>query len=147
MDKEEKIKILFEKHSNQVLEKRKKIHSTTEKYVGLNLVIVGWTASITKNLDLTNKLLILVILLIITGITMYIIFRDNRIYREHAKIVRKLSESLGAFEKGGVIKGVLLYPKSWQKFGKESLVHGILHHYIVIICIGFLTCIGLFYFN
>jgi hypothetical protein len=87
------------------------------------------------------------IILVITATTMYIIYRDNRIYREHAKIVKELSESIGAFNKGAIIEGKKLYPESWQNFGTGNILRGVFHHYLIIVCIAILTCFVIFKLN
>ncbi len=144
MENKEKFKILFEKHFTQVAEKRKKIHSTTEKIVGLLLFICGWLITAKIELEFIPKFVLTAIVIVVSMTAMYIIYRDNLIYKEHARIVRQMSESLGVFEKDGIIKGVKLYPKSWKNYGKEPWLHGVIHHYLIVISIASLTLTLLF---
>ncbi|MEZ4912247.1 MAG: hypothetical protein R2774_15470 [Saprospiraceae bacterium] len=144
MMSDETFKLLFEKHSSQVEEKRKKIHTTTEKVVGVLLVINGWLISQDVALDTMEKYLFLLIVIVVAITSMYVIYRDNKIYRNHARIVRQMSEELGTFKEGAIVKGITLYPNEWRKFGNENVIHGVIHHYLVMICVAGLTAIVIF---
>lgn len=138
----ELIKMLFEKHSGEFTDRRKKIHSTTEKYI--TLIMVLFTAVNSRFVDITHdlKILFTFTIIIVMTVVIYMIYKDNKTSLDHAKIVNKISNELGLWKEGRSLSP--LYDSKWNSFGYENVLKGILHHLIVIVVITFTLILSLF---
>jgi hypothetical protein len=132
-DNFETLKMLLEKHTTELDNRRKKIHSTTEKYITLVFVIFAWLTSQKESLTFNNKFLFALIVLFIMIVAIVMLYNDNKVYLEHAKIVNKISKQFGVFEEGRLIDSETIYPENWKNFGIEKKIKGVIMHYTIIL--------------
>lgn len=131
------LKMLLDRHTEETVNRRKKIRSTTEKYITLVFVIFAWLCLQKDILSISTKILFSIMVLLIMIVAMRMIYHDNKVHLEHAKVVKKISKKLGFFEKGRFIDSESLYPKSWMNFGDENKSKGVFSYYIFIILLTF----------
>lgn len=136
------IKMLFEKHSKEFADRRVKIHSTTEKYITLIIVLFTAINSQVINISFFIKIIFSITMIIVMSVVLYVLYKDNNVSLSHAKIINKINNELGLWEEGGLL--LSLYENKWKNFGYENSLKGILHHIIVIAIITLALIISLF---
>lgn len=136
------IKMLFEKHSKEFADRRAKIHSTTEKYITLIIVLFTAINSQVINISFVIKIIFSITMIIVMSVVLYVLYKDNNVSLSHAKIINKINNELGLWEEGRLLSS--LYENKWKNFGYENSLKGILHHIIVIAIITLALIISLF---
>jgi len=136
----ELLKLLFETHHRHLTERRQKIHAITERTVGLFIVITGSLilSNVQPPMLLRSSLVFVVVLL--AAMACYLQSGNNNTYGDIAKVVRKLNERLGLFDKATFGLAEPLYPEKWKSFGSNPLI---LHHYMTIVSVAAICIIAI----
>lgn len=127
------LRIAFQVHHAQLIEKRQKIHTMTSSTVGFLLVIIGWLMTTSVPLETWTKVILLSSIIILTVISCANLYTNSKSYVSIAKVVNKINHHLGFFEEKDP-----LYPKSWKNFGKMSAFRTMWHHAVSIITFAIL---------
>ena len=125
-------KVLEIQHG-QMKGKRDRVHAVTERTVGLLLVCTGWLMTTDTPPSGYLRWLLIAAIIGIAAISCKLQLNHSKAYLEIADVVRNLSDAFGLFEPGRYIPGRALYPKRWEKFGREHWRKYVLHHWIAII--------------
>lgn len=133
MENIEVLKMLFEVHHSQLVERRQRIHGITQRVVSVFLVITGWR--LVSQVVLSNFLEWLLIfgIIAITAGACYLQYNHNRTYLEIARVINRLNNAFGFFESGRYIAGQAVYEKCFEGFGQQKWWVNIWHHMFFII--------------
>ncbi len=134
------LKLLFVEHHRQLTEKRQKIHATREKTLALLLLIAGWLVLTKDPLVPGIHWVIISAVIMISAAACMSIYRNNKSYHAIARLVLRINDSLGLYEKGRFISDKSLYPADWKHFGERREIQGALFH-ILAISAGAALCI------
>jgi hypothetical protein len=141
MKDNEIIKLLFEIHHRQIEERRTKIHNITQKTIGILIVVAGWLI-ISKNPPSGDmKLAVILAVIAISTISCFFQYNNTRAYMQIASVIQKLNQILKVYKVGHFIDNEALYPDAWKKFGQESYVRTIWHHWLFIYVMAFVCVI------
>ena len=140
IDHFEVLRMLFETHHAQLAEKRRKIHSTTERTVAVLVVITGWLVLGKQAPSGVLRCLLVTSVAVMAGTSCVVLYKNARSYSSIAGVIRKLNRAFGLHEQARHLPEGALYPDSWKSFGEEPPIYSILHHWVVIIAAG-LVCI------
>jgi hypothetical protein len=126
------LKMLFEIHHRQIIERRQKIHSITQRTIALLLVCIGWFMTLGEAPVVWLRVLIAGTIIAISVMSCYVIAGHNRTYIEICSVIRRLNEAFELFNKDRYIQDEAIYPDSWKEFGSQNWVRLLIHHWIAI---------------
>lgn len=145
MEKHEVIKMLFEKHLEQLSQKRTKMHNTLEKTILILLIIAGW--NISTDTELTWQMfwtITPVVILICIGASISLI-SANKSYWVIKKVVNKLNIIIGLYEEGKYIENTSLYPKAWSRFSWLNYLIAVVPHTLLVYAFGALCILSVYF--
>lgn len=93
------LKMLFEIHHSQIIERRQKIHSITQRTIALLLVCIGWFITLGETPVVWLRLLIAGTIIAISAMSCYVIAGHNRTYIEICSVIRRLNEAFELLKK------------------------------------------------
>ena len=130
------IKLLFEEHHRQLVEKRQKIHSTTERTLAILMVILGWLVISGKPITGGMHWIIAIAMVFIVFGSCTIIYRNNNNFYRIKIIIKKINQKIDLCK--------TLYPEDWEKNNDKGKFWSIYPHYSMIIATAILCLIALF---
>lgn len=104
--------MLFEVHHRQLEERRQRIHGITQRTVAVFIVIAGWLVASKDPPTGSLRWLIVIGVLVLGGTACHVLYNHNLTYLEIARIVRRLNDAFGLFEKGKYIEAQSIYEES-----------------------------------
>lgn len=145
MDKDtfEKIKMVYSEHCRQITVLRQKIHTLTEKTVGILLLLAGWGIISKTQFTPSIKIILVLIVCILCISSCVMIFTNNRSYLANARVIKKINIMLNFFENGKYLINDSLYPQKWKNFGDYGKISGIIGHWSIIISVSILTIMSI----
>jgi len=144
MKDDEILKMLFEEHHRQLVNKRQKIHNTAERTLALLMVIAGWLVINDKPLTGGIHWILIIAIALITFGACTIIYRNNRSFFAIAKVMKKINTALGLYDKNRFNIEESIYPDKWRNFGEQGEFWGVFTHYIMVIAMAILCVIATF---
>ena len=135
------LKMLFEEHHRQLAARRQKIHSISERTLGLLMVITGWQVVTDKSLTGGLHWVIISAVIIIAGAACFTIYNNNSVYYKITPVVRKIGMALELFVPNKFLPNESIYPDDWKGFGEKGKLKGFLPHWAVIIAVAVLCII------
>lgn len=131
------LKMLFEEHHRQLVGKRQKIHSMTERTLTILLLIAGWLIFAKNPMTLGVRWVIIGLVLVVALWACKSIYNSNRAWYEVADVIRRLNQALGLHDQNRFIHVVeAVYPPKWKTFGKVGKLGnlgGALSHILAIL--------------
>ena len=134
------LKLLFEEHHRQLAQKRQKIHSTSEKTLALFAIMTGWLVLAKDPITSGVHWVIIGAAIIFAIAASSSVYTNNQSYYTIARVVCKINKALGIFEKDTFPRNELIYPTTWENFGKQGEFKGAFFH-IMAISVGAVLCI------
>lgn len=141
--------MLFEEHHRQLVAKRLKIHSVTEKTLAVFLIIAGWLVVGKDPMTPSLRGVIIGVVIVVGTSACMSIWTNNRSYYDVYVVLGGINEALGLFQPNKFLNGVTIYPESWQRRvqskkqkGKEKRpwqrgeLKGVLFHFLTIFAAG-----------
>lgn len=117
MEKEEVMKMLFEEHHRHLSETKQKVQGQSQRTIWILALATGWIILSQNPLSESLRYVLVVTLGLIGASTLLALYIYNKNYRTEAKIISKINDFFGFFEKGRFIEDESVYPKSWKCFG------------------------------
>lgn len=133
MENVEVLKVLFQTHHAQLMERRRKIHAITERTVAVLIVVAGWLVLSSAVPSLAVRSLLIAAAVLIAVASCRIQYKNALSYKAIAGVICKLNHVLGLFEKGKYCPGEALYPDSWINFGQEPAWRTVILHWAILI--------------
>lgn len=140
MENYEILKMLFETHHSQLVERRQKIHAITERTIGIMVVCAGWLilGDTLPSRPLRFMLIAPIIVIALTACKLQ--YGHNKTYIEICRVVKNLNIAFGLFEEGKYIPDEAIYPEAWKLFGMQSNWKMLSHHWTAIVIMA-IICI------
>jgi len=126
----ENLRVAFQIHHAQLIEKRQKIHTMTSTTIGFLLVVSGWLVTTSVTLETWTKIILSFCIVILSIIACINLYTNSRSYVEIAKVINKINCRFGFFNENAENS---LYPESWKNFGKVTAFKTMWHHALSII--------------
>ncbi len=134
------LKLLFEEQHRQLVQKRQKIHATSEKMLALFAIIAGWLVLAKSPLTPRVHWVIIGAVIIFAISSCLSVYTNNRSYYTIARTISKINKALGLFQKGKFLPNEFIYPAAWENFGERGEFRGAFFH-IMSILTGAVLCI------
>jgi len=144
MEKDEKMKMLFEEHHRHLSEIRGKVQTQSQRTIWILALATGWIISAKNPMSESLRYVLSGTFLLIGISTMLMLFKYDKNYRTEAKVISKINDFFGFFEEGSVGEKKSIYPESWKRFGEGPSWRGLVHYVLVIIVMTVLSITAVF---
>ena len=129
----ENLRVAFQVHHAQLIDKRQKIHTMTSTTIGFLLVVIGWLVTTSVTLEMWTKIILFFSIVTLSIISCANLYTNSKSYIEIAKVINKINIKLGFFNENEDNVENSLYPISWKNYGKVTAFKTMWHHALSII--------------